>query len=1299
MENKIESKYVINIDEVLKNLKLVDDTLGGVEDTINRTGKNQSFDVLSQKVQNYNRTLADGSNIYRTIEGGVKSYRAEVDRLRIAEIALIKAQAEFKSSSQYDEAEKNLVAVRKRIQELNAELEQSAPKTEKAKGVFSSLGGIAKTVGLAIATYFTIDKLTDIEGQIIENTKAYEKYYAVLKNGFQDENKATESLAMIYQFASETPFAVNELTESFIKLNNRGFTPTKAEMTKLGDIAASQGKSFNQLTEGLLDAMTGEFERLKEFGITAKTVGDNVTLSFKGQEVTVNKFNQGALKEAVLGFGELKGVTGSMASVSRTLEGEISNLGDSWSQLLTSLGKSQGFLSGIIGLGKGVIDTLKDWVDVPIEKKLMQENTELNALGGALILANKNEAVRGQLLAEISQKYPSFLALLGKEADNTYAIESALKLVNEQYKIKIKLAGLDVLSKRDAEKQADIIEKEANAYDKAGSALKKYGYKLSEFQSMSTQEQARVIQRIKDQTKDTGTTSGFGGIRLETGLKDKAVAPFNELLKLTKQQDELENSSFQRELKKAVLTKNISDIRTNQIEQMKKENQELSKGLISQKEYQNLIKKGTSINGEEQAQKANFEKVKANKEQIVTFAKQGVEPPKIVPKTPTGGGSDKQSLKDTQDELNRLKDSESKFLDTINKMRLESENVRLSLLDKNSKEYIEKKKIYDLDIIEQEKQSFKDIYQVQVANQILKEQLEKKGSKVTEEELKRLKDLSEKQAIEVVNGNGSESFLNSKNTITQREILKQKALVIEHDYRERITKLEDDTNKEQLKRLAEQTALLGDGLDKQIITITNKYNQLIETYEKDANLVKELELKKAEEIAKATFESKDKATGTDNTAEKEKINTRLKASGQSDIQFEKQQKRDLLQQDVLFYSAKYQLLLDYLESEQYAKAVAGGRISEEEDKANKTRLNGLKDTLFKSSEILSNFNKTSKEFAVGTGNIWNDLQGVFQNITSETLKLSEDPALNKIINEQLATLVGSTQQAMSNILQMNIQGADDRISVLDDEISQKQTKVDSEYEDFKLGLANNFIEEKKALDAKKKEREAEVENKKKLQEKAALIDSLSVISANAVTVASTISAVAKTFEAHSAFPFIGIISALAGVATIVATLSSIGAKAKASTRLRFGGGINGNLHEAGGVEVGNTGIEVEGGEFVTRREQYAKKPTLFEALNDNTFGLKSMRQQHEMLKPFGLKLAKDREQILKVDISNKEKRDNLNVENSILFKHFGNIADGLQQVAENTSKISDYDYVQSGDETLKFNKKGKIIEIIKKSNG
>lgn len=64
-------------------------------------------------------------------------------------------------------------------------------------------------------------------------------------------------------------------------------------LTNLGDIASSQGKPISQAVEAFNDAITGEFERLKEFGIVAKSNGDKVALTFRGQTVEVKKTSEG----------------------------------------------------------------------------------------------------------------------------------------------------------------------------------------------------------------------------------------------------------------------------------------------------------------------------------------------------------------------------------------------------------------------------------------------------------------------------------------------------------------------------------------------------------------------------------------------------------------------------------------------------------------------------------------------------------------------------------------------------------------------------------------------------------------------------------------------------------------------------------------------------------------------------------------------------------------------------------------------------------------------------------------------
>ncbi|AWL07989.1 hypothetical protein HME7025_00104 [Aquirufa nivalisilvae] len=169
--------------------------------------------------------------------------------------------------------------------------------------------------------------------------------FVVLRTVLGSQKLATEAMDMLEKFASETPFSLDQLTGSYIKLVQRGIKVTAVELTKIGDLASSQGKEFDQLTEALLDASTGEFERLKEFGIKGKTMGDQITLTFgKVQKVIAN--TPEAIQNAVISFGELNGVMGGMAKLPKDLAVIQSNLGDIFDDLRVRILKKLAILLG-----------------------------------------------------------------------------------------------------------------------------------------------------------------------------------------------------------------------------------------------------------------------------------------------------------------------------------------------------------------------------------------------------------------------------------------------------------------------------------------------------------------------------------------------------------------------------------------------------------------------------------------------------------------------------------------------------------------------------------------------------------------------------------------------------------------------------------------------------------------------------------------------------------------------------------------------------------------------------------------
>lgn len=223
-----------------------------------------------------------------------------------------------------------------------------------------------------VAGVFAAGVISSFATQVIDATAEYEKFEAVLTNTFQSKEMGNSAMAQITDFAKNTPYQLNEVTDSYIKLANRGIVPTAKEMNNLGDLASSQGKSFNQLTEALLDAQTGEFERLKEFGIRASKSGNQVAFTFKGVRKEVD-MNDTAIKNAILSYGDMAGVSGTMAVISQTLGGRISNLKDQFWIFLVTIGReskgafnmffnllssglqyTQTFILGLISAGKWI---------------------------------------------------------------------------------------------------------------------------------------------------------------------------------------------------------------------------------------------------------------------------------------------------------------------------------------------------------------------------------------------------------------------------------------------------------------------------------------------------------------------------------------------------------------------------------------------------------------------------------------------------------------------------------------------------------------------------------------------------------------------------------------------------------------------------------------------------------------------------------------------------------------------------------------------------------------------------------
>jgi hypothetical protein len=354
--------------------------------------------------------------------------------------------------AQLKEFNKAMTDLKSEVDDVNKQVSKGNQNSVKST---NALSGAFSNLGKTLAGVFAADMLLSFGKAVIATTAEFQKMEAVLTTTLGSKSAAKVAMDQIVEFASVTPFQVNELTDAFVKLANRGFKPTMAEMTSLGDLASSTGKSFDQLTEAALDAMTGEFERLKEFGIRAKSEGDKVKFTFKGVTTEVEK-TDAAIKDYLISLGNAEGVSGSMAAISETVGGKISNLQDNFSQLQLAIGSSSsGLISSVLELSNIILSDLVT--------SLNSVNTVAKAAGDTGL-----EAFGRQLLSFASPAYAATLegAAIGIKAIEKAAVDSeeAIKAENKAKEESDKIS--DELAKK--------LQKEADAREKAHQELVKF---------------------------------------------------------------------------------------------------------------------------------------------------------------------------------------------------------------------------------------------------------------------------------------------------------------------------------------------------------------------------------------------------------------------------------------------------------------------------------------------------------------------------------------------------------------------------------------------------------------------------------------------------------------------------------------------------------------------------------------------------------------------------------------------------------------------------------------------------------
>lgn len=224
------------------------------------------------------------------------------------------------------------------LEKANKKLDKFSKDSKKSfKQVRDASNRLNQTVTGLAAGFISLVSVRAGLDKLVSVAREFDVLNAQLITATGSAQGAETAFTAIQDFASKTPFDLQQSTKAFAQLVNLGLTPSERALTSYGDTASAMGKDLGQLVEAVADAATGEFERLKEFGIKAKSEGDRVTFTFRGIKTTVGK-NAKDIEEFLIGLGE-NNFGGAMAERMATLDGALSNLGDSWDKLFLTISK------------------------------------------------------------------------------------------------------------------------------------------------------------------------------------------------------------------------------------------------------------------------------------------------------------------------------------------------------------------------------------------------------------------------------------------------------------------------------------------------------------------------------------------------------------------------------------------------------------------------------------------------------------------------------------------------------------------------------------------------------------------------------------------------------------------------------------------------------------------------------------------------------------------------------------------------------------------------------------------------
>lgn len=202
-------------------------------------------------------------------------------------------------------------------------------KDKNTKSVFAGIGSAIVKIGAAISGITVAKKL-------IDTVVNFERLRISLKTVAGSSEAAETAMKWIDDFAKTTPFDIEQVTQAFVRLEALGLEATEESLRSYGNTASAMGKDMMQFIEAVADSVTGEFERLKEFGIKARNEGSTINFAFRGINTQVANTAE-EIEKFLRTIGQTE-FAGAMQAQADSVVGATSNMKDAFFRLGVAIG-------------------------------------------------------------------------------------------------------------------------------------------------------------------------------------------------------------------------------------------------------------------------------------------------------------------------------------------------------------------------------------------------------------------------------------------------------------------------------------------------------------------------------------------------------------------------------------------------------------------------------------------------------------------------------------------------------------------------------------------------------------------------------------------------------------------------------------------------------------------------------------------------------------------------------------------------------------------------------------------------